>query len=454
MHLSKVYFISLTNIALVTLATLVQAEVVNLDQVLVNKLNAHGAKITQLANPGAGFVFQSASYGGNFGASPITFKHLGVKTEPLTATSTFVGACFPAKYKLESDVTATASVGHSFTSQKSLSTDTIIKADASYGTAHVSVTTQIKTLDAKTNSFEEKQITASSASASMERDLNCKNYNQPHFFQAVGEVDKNTWFDTETLSNEIEYYYYAFPGDSNIYDGKSQFKAKFHKPGYTTAGNNLTVTLYDGNKKVIAEYIRSGEACQNNSNCGITINAPDNAKHFNMSFGGNPANISVRFLNKNGWSDEASSVNQQQSLPNNFNGSSLRAVGITNKDFITIGAQTKEVSLPISKVLSYADHGAALASDDLKVQVDGIYKATSLSGTSMQINYNMTSWERLFEKTGLTSVLSKCGGETLAEAKQSWADNCGDKRTTSTSSTKPKTEQSSQQLPMKLIQQK
>lgn len=441
MNLSKAYFISLTNIALVTISTLVQAQVVNLNDVLVKKLNAQGPKITQLANPGAGYTFQSASYGGNFGASNVTFKNLEVTTEPLSASSTFLGACFPATYTITAGVTASTDVGYSFSSATSLSTDTTIKADASYGPANISVTANIKTSDAKTSTKTSQNLTANSTTASMMANLDCSQtqYSQPMFFQAVGNVDKNTWIDSQNKGTDINYYYYAFPSNTNIDDGSAQFKAKFYKAGSISQGPSFTITFYDKNNAVLAQYPEDTKGCQANpNNCAYQIyagnqgqpffgtNAYKNAKYYNISFGGNAANIGVRFNNKKGaWSNSYQSVNQRQDLPQNFSGSDLNSVELTNRDFTTVGADTKEVSLAISKVLSNTD--PISVSDDLKYQVDGVYNATSLNSTAMTVVYNMQSWDELNKIGGYTELLNSCGGSTLKEAKQSWAKTCGSK---------------------------
>lgn len=441
MNLSKAYFISLTNIALVTISTLAQAQVVNLNDVLVKKLNAQGPKITQIANPGAGYTFQSASYGGNFGASNVTFKHLAVTTEPLSASSTFLGACFPATYNITAGVTASTDVGYSFSSATSLSTDTTIEANASYATASISVTSNIKTSDAKTSTKTSQNLTANATTASMMSNLDCSQtqYNQPMFFQAVGNVDKNTWIDSQNGGTDINYYYYAFPSDTNFIDPNAQFKAKFYKPGSISQGPSFTITFYDKNNAVLAQYPEDTKGCQANpNNCAYQIyagnqgqpffgtNAYKNAKYYNISFGGNAANIGVRFNNKKGaWSNSYQSVNQRQDLPQNFSGSDLNSVELTNRDFTTVGADTKEVSLAISKVLSNTD--PISASDDLKYQVDGIYNSSSLNGTAMMVHFNVQSWDQLNKIGGYTELLNSCGGATLREAKQSWAKICASK---------------------------
>jgi hypothetical protein len=457
MYLSKFYFTLLSNATLVTLSTLAQAQVVNLDDVLVKKLNAQGPKITQLANPGAGYTFQSASYGGNFGATNVVFKNLEVTTEPLSASSTFLGACFPATYTITAGVTASTDVGYTFTSATSLSTDTTIKADASYGPANISVTSNIKTSDAKTSTKTSQNITANSTTATMKSKLNCSQYNQPQFFQGIGSVDKNTWIDSVNKGTDINYYYYAFPSNTNIYDGKAQFKAKFYKPGSTTQGPTLIITFYDKNNTVLAQYPVDTLGCQANPNaCGYQIfagnqgqpffgtNVYKSAKYYNISFGGNPASIGVRFSNKKGaWSNSYQSVNNRQDLPNNFSGSDLNSVEITNRGFTSVAADTKEVSLLINKVLSNSD--PISASDDLKYQVDGIYNSTSLNSVAMQVVYNMKSWDQLNKMGGYTTLLNSCGGATLEEAKKSWANSCGSNSIKS---------ESSKVLPLNLIMKK
>lgn len=436
MNLSKVYFISLTTIALTALSMPVQAQVVNLNDELVKKLNAQGTKITQLANPGAGYTFQSASYGGNFGAGNVVFEYLKVTTAPLSASSTFIGACFPGQYTITAGVTASTEVGYSFTSAKSLSTDTTITANANYAGASVTATTEIKTLDAKTSTKTSQDLTANQATARMSKVVSCS-YDQPQFFQAVGTVDKNTWIDSRNDSSDIHYHYYAFPSDTNFIDANKQFKAKFYKPGSISQGPSFVITFYDKNGAVLAQYSEDTKGCQANpNNCAYQVYAGNqgqpffgtdaykSAKYYNISFGGNNLNMGVRFSNKKGaWTPSFQVVNQRLDLPNNFSGSDLGSVELTNRDFTTVGADTKEISLAISKVLSNND--PMTTTDDYKYRVDGIYNATSLNSTAMQVVYNMKSWNDLYQEGGNTNLLSSCGGATLAEAKQSWANSCG-----------------------------
>jgi hypothetical protein len=275
----------------------------------------------------------------------------------------------------------------------------------------------------------------------MMANLDCSQtqYNQPMFFQGVGSVDKNTWIDSISKSADINYYYYAFPSDTNFYDANKQFKAKFYKPGSISQGPSFTITFYDKNGAVLAEYPEDTKGCQANpNNCGYQVyagnqgqpffgtNAYKNAKYYNISFGGNNANIGVRFSNKKGaWTPPFQVINQRLDLPNNFSGSDLSSVELTNRDFTTVGADTKEISLAISKVLSNND--PMTTTDDYKYQVDGIYNATSLNSTAMMVHYNMQSWDELNKIGGYTELLNSCGGATLREAKQSWAKICSSK---------------------------
>ncbi|MEK9770881.1 MAG: hypothetical protein VW238_00640, partial [Nitrosomonadales bacterium] len=230
---SKVYCLSLCHIAFNIFPVSAQAATkIDVNQVLVNKLNAQGPKITSVASPGAGYTFQSASYGGNFGASPVTYLNLKVEPQDLTAASTFVGACFPANYTISSNVTASTDVGYTFSSETYLTTDTTLTADASYGPANVKLVANVKTGQSESSTSTTQNLTANSSTASMSKTLKCPNYDQPQFFQAVGKVTKNVWLNTSNNSNLIPFYYYSFPTKTAggiAYD--AVFNATFYKPG-------------------------------------------------------------------------------------------------------------------------------------------------------------------------------------------------------------------------------
>jgi len=437
---SKVYFVSLCHIAFSMFPITAQADTkVDVNQVLVGKLNAQGPKITSVASPGAGYTFQSASYGGNFGATPVKYLNLKVEPQDLTAASTFVGACFPASYTISSNVTASTDVGYTFQSETYLNTDTTLTADASYGPANVKLTANVKTGQSESSTSTTQNLTANSSTASMSKNLKCPNYDQPQFFQAVGKVTKNVWLDASTSSNLIPFYYYSFPTKAAggiAYD--AVFNATFYKPGTTTPGQNMGLIFYDKNNKVLAQY--SEGTCQNNpNNCSHQIyNANDNqgffnsnnyksATKFNISFGGNPGNIAVRFSNRKGaWSSYYSTINQQVALPSGFSADDLASVELTNRDYTTTNADTRVVTIPVSSVLGNTDtKGQPLPSNDQKFLVKGTFDSSSLNSTAMDVTYVMQSWEQLNQQGGYSDLLSQCGGATLAEAKKNWKNACG-----------------------------
>ena len=412
---------------------------INVNQVLVDKLNAQKDKITQLASLGPGYTFQSASYGGNFSASEIKYLGFQIIPQDLTAASTFIGACFPANYTISSNVTASTDVGYTFKADTYLTTNTTLTANASYAGSSVQLVANLQTGQSESSTSSTQNLTANSSTASMSKNLKCPNYDQPQFFQAVGKVTKNVWVYTSNGSNLIPYYYYSFPtktAGGMLYD--AEFKATFYKAGSITAGQNMGLIFYDKNSKVLAQYSES--TCQNNpNNCSHQIyNANDtqsffntnnykNATKFNISFGGNSGNISVRFSNRKGaWSNYYSTINQQVALPNGFSADDLASVELTNRDYTTTNADTRVVTIPVNNVLVNIDtKGQPLPSDDQKFLFTGTFDSSTLNSTSMNVTYIMQSWEQLNQQGGYAELLSQCGGATLAEAKKNWKNACG-----------------------------
>jgi hypothetical protein len=420
---------------------------IDVNRVLVDKLNAQGPKITSVASPGAGYTFQSASYGGNFGITPVKYLNLKVEPQDLTAASTFIGACFPANYTITSNVTASTDVGYTFSSETYLTTNTTLEANASYGgVANVKLTANVQTGQKESSNSSTQNLTANSATASMSKNLKCPNYDQPQFFQAVGSVTKNVWLDSINGSNKIRFYYYSFPTKSPAgiaYD--AEFQATFSKPGSITQGPNFKIIFYDKNNKVLAEYDETTIGCQGNPNsCGHQIYGANdtkgffstdnykNATKYNISFGGNPNNIGVRFNNRKGaWTNTYNTVNQQQALPNGYSGADLGSIELTNKDYITTNADTRVVTIPVNKVLvNVSSEGQPLPPDDQKFLVAGLFDSTTLNSIAMDVRYNMLSWDQLNKQGGYADLLSQCGGATLAEAKKNWKNACGSSKPT------------------------
>jgi len=443
---SKVYFVSLCHIAFSMFPITAQADEVNVNQVLVNKLNAQKDKI-QAYSPGAGYTFQSASYGGNFGASSVKYLHLKVEPENLTAASTFIGACFPANYSITANVTASTDVGYTFQSNTYLNTDTTLTADASYGPANVKLVANVQTGRSESSTSTTQNLTANSSTASMSKNLKCPNYDQPQFFQAVGNVTKNVWKNDTNNSNLIPFYYYSFATKSGGLIMDADFQATFSKPGSITQGQNFKIIFYDKNNKVLAEYDETTIGCQGNPNsCGHQIYGANdtkgffstdnykNATKYNISFGGNPNNIGVRFNNRKGaWTNTYNTVNQQQALPNGYSGADLGSIELTNKDYITTNAETRVVTIPVNKVLTTgASDGSPLKPDDQRYMVTGNFDSSSLNSTAMDVRYNMFSWDQLNKQGGYTDLLNQCGGATLTEAKKNWKNACGSSKSKST----------------------
>ena len=410
----------------------VSAAVIPVNKTLVDKLNAQGSKIVTVANLGPGYTFRSAAYTGNFAASPAVFSNLAKKVEPLSASSTFVGACFPASYSITASVTSSTESGQSFTSSSSLDTDTTVKVEASYMGASVSAVTNIKTSDSKTDSYSSQNLNANTATAGMQADLNCTNTNQPQFFQAVGSTNQNIWYDSVTGSTDITYTYDSFPASNNQFN-TANFTATLFKAGTRAPGQGLKIIFYDKNNKVLAEYSRDATACFNSPNsCSWQVwggnegqaffgtKAHNSAYRYVLSFGGNASNIGVRLSNQKGqWTTLPQTINQALVLPKNFGGSDLGSVELTNRDVTTTPDSTRTVTIPVNKILSY---------DEAKVQVSGIYNASSVQDLAMNVIYTRKSWEQLNAMGGYTDTLKGCGGSTLAEAKASWKQYCGSKQ--------------------------
>lgn len=403
----------------------------DLDANIVNKLNSAKDKITTVASPGAGYSLQSVSYGGSFATKPMRFEQTVTVPEPLSASSLYTQACFPGIYKLQAQVSLTTSSGEEFSSEEALSTDTTVKVSGSYATVNVEATTNIKTNNVKTSSKKTEQISASKQTSSVTKVADCATFDQPVFFAASGSATKLVWKNISG-SDSIKYSYDTYPSaDSNTADWTTaMFSATFLKPGTVSMGQPFDLVFYDSKKKEIGRFRRTTQQCMDNNganrtpsyNCSIQYHDGNtdkwfdkhNPSYYSVSFGGSYANIDFYFNDKKGNKTAPSKTSTVTAIPSGWSGKNLGSINMTNWDYKITGSDTKIVRKSLSSVLLY---------EDVKHTTNGIYNASSMQSSSMDVAFTYKTYAQLLRDGGNAAVLKKCA-PNLKEAKIQWAAAC------------------------------
>jgi hypothetical protein len=401
---------------LLTVTTVHAAQPFNLENNIVNKLLAAKDK---MKSPGAGYTLQSVAYTGSFVSKPMRFEETTTVPQPLSSQSTYVAACYPAKYSLKAEVSTTTTSGETFSSDEVLSTDTTVTVSGSYATVNVEAVANIKTSQSKYSSVTTQQVAASKNTATATKSVTCASSDQPVFFSAVGTANKNLWVNTRDGSSNINYRFDTYPTiNSNNRDWTSApYTATWLKPGTTSWGSNLRILIYNtkGANSGIFDRAASGDPAMqwyNGNTDGWFGNNPDSAS-ITLSYGGNNATVILR--NKKGaeWT-VTGGFNNRITIPSGWAKDNLDQIIASNADRVSTPSQTTVVTGKLSDVLTYAD---------VVHTTTGSYNASSMQDVQLNVTYNMQRYEDLLRAGGNGDILKQCD-PNLKAAKERWAKLC------------------------------